>query len=445
MSFLTRRDAIALRTSAEVAEYVRRNLRWNMGAGIIDAMFFQLAQQVMSNETVIPLLLTNLGASTVIIGLATAMVSLGTLLPQLLMAGLTEGLRFKKPISLISGAFERASFFVIGLAVWVWGTRAPQMVLVLFIALRTLGSVSLGMILPAWSTMIGKVIPTRRRGQFFGVGRSLGALLGVGGGLLAGYLLETQSFPRGFALCLMLGSAAMFVSWGGLALTREPPDLEIRPRTPLRSYLRELPAVLGRDRNYAWFVGSRTVTVLGSMAMSFVIVYGARRFALSGVQVGGLTATIAIVQSVMYIVWGLLADRFGHKAVLCACPAAMACASLCAAFTPNVAGLYVALGLVGAAVGGEVISGSNIILEFAGPAQRPTYFGLTATLLAPARTLAPVLGGALAATIGFSGLFVTAAVISLAGVSLLATRVTEPRSLVPATATPGTEAARRDT
>jgi MFS family permease len=436
MSFLTRRDASALRTSDQVAEYVGRNLRWNMGAGIVDAMLFQLAQQVMSNETVIPLLLTNLGASTVVIGLATAMVSLGTLLPQLLMAGLTEGLRFKKPISLISGAFERASFFVIGLAVWVWGTRAPATVLVVYLALRTLGSISLGMILPAWSTMIGKVIPTRRRGQFFGIGRSLGAVLGVGGGLLAGYLLQTQGFPRGFALCLMLGSLAMFVSWGGLALTREPPDLETRPRTPLRAYLQQLPGILDRDRNYAWFVVARTVIVLGSMAMSFVIVYGARRFALSGAQVGGLTATIAIVQSVMYIVWGLIADRFGHKAVLCACPAAMAAASLCAAFAPSVIGLYVALGLLGAAVGGEVISGSNIILEFAGPSQRPTYIGLTATLLAPARTLAPVVGGLLAATIGFGGLFMTSAAISAAGVLLLALRVREPRSLIPAGETP---------
>lgn len=425
--FCTWRDARLLETPAAVEAYVRQHLRWNMGAGIIDAMFFQLAQQIMSNETVIPLLLTQLGASTVIIGLATALVSLGVLVPQLLMAGLTEGLRYRKPISLISGAVERASFFMIGLALLLWGTRAPHLVLVLFLVLRTVGSISLGMILPAWSAMIGKVIPTRRRGQFFGIGRSLGAVLGVGGALLAGHLLETQGFPAGFAYCLMLGSAAMFVSWGGLALTREPPDLEIKPRVGLGTYLRQLPALIRRDPNYARFLIARTVTVLGTMAMSFVIVYGARRFTLTGTQVGRLTATIAVVQAVMYLIWGLIADRFGHKAVLGVCAVAMGLAVVLAGWAPGLWGLYLALGLVGAAYGGEVISGSNITLEFARPSDRPTYIGLTATLLAPARTLAPIVGGALAAAFGFRWLFAVAAVCSLVGVALLAFWVTDPR------------------
>ncbi|MFO7697786.1 MAG: MFS transporter [Anaerolineae bacterium] len=431
MSFFNHREARGLSSPQAVAEYVQRHLPWSMRAGIVDAMFFQLAQQIMSAETVIPLLLTSLGATTVVLGTVTALVHLGTLLPQLLMAGLTEGLRYKKPISLISGAFERGSFFLIGLAVWAWGGSAPRTVLILFVVLRVLGSISLGMILPAWSTMIGKVIPTRRRGQFFGIGRSLGAVLGVGGALLAGQLLETQPYPRGFALCLMLGSAAMFVSWGGLAFTREPPDLEVKPRTPMVAYLKQLPGVLRRDRNYTWFVIARMVTVLGTMAMSFVIVYGAGRFALTGTQIGGLTATIAVVQAVMYLVWGTVADRLGHKAVLSACAVAMGGAVACAAWTPTVAGLYVALGLVGAAVGGEIISGSNIILEFARPGDRPTYIGLTSTLLAPVRALAPIIGGVLASTLGFEGLFVVAALLSLGGFGLLALRVTDPRSLVP--------------
>lgn len=425
--FCTWRDARLLETQAAVEAYVRQHLRWNMGAGIIDAMFFQLAQQIMSNETVIPLLLTQLGASTVIIGLATALVSLGVLVPQLLMAGLTEGLRFKKPISLISGAVERASFFLIGLALLVWGADAPRLVLVLYLVLRTIGSISLGMILPAWSAMIGKVIPTRRRGQFFGIGRSLGAVLGVGGALLAGHLLETRGFPAGSAYCLMLGSAAMFVSWGGLALTKEPPDLEIKPRVRLGTYLGQLPALIRRDPNYARFLIARTVTVLGTMAMSFVIVYGARRFSLTGTQVGSLTATIAVVQVVMYLMWGLVADRYGHKAVLGSCAGAMALAAILAGWAPGLWGLYLALGLVGAAQGGEIISGSNITLEFARPADRPTYIGLTAMLLAPARTLAPIIGGTLSAVAGFRGLFGVAAACSLAGAMMLVLNVVDPR------------------
>jgi len=293
--------------------------------------------------------------------------------------------------------------------------------------LRTVGSISLGMILPAWSSMIGKVIPTRRRGQFFGIGRSLGALLGVGGAFLAGQLLQHWGF-NGFAACMMLGSAATFVSWTGLALTREPPDLEVKPPTPLTSYLARLPELVRKDRNYARFVLARTVGLLGSMATSFVIVDGARRFNLTGLQVGGLTATIAITQTVMYLTWGLIADRYGHKAVLALCALATGLGALLAGWTPVVWGLHLALALVGAAHGGEVISGSNLVLEFARPVDRPTYIGLTATLLAPARTLAPVIGGALAGALGFGPLFAIATALGCLGALMLATLVRDPRT-----------------
>jgi len=283
------------------------------------------------------------------------------------------------------------------------------------------------MIIPAWSTMIGKVIPTRKRGQVFGLGRGIGALVGVGGAMLAGHLLETLAFPRGFAWCLMLGSAALFVSWAGLASTREPPDLVVKPRPPLRAYLSQLPALLRRDRNYTWFVAARMILVLGTMAMAFLVVHGASRFELSGMQIGGITATVAVVQAAMYLLWGAVADRYGHKAVLCGCGLMMALAVACAALTPVVEGLYVAMAAAGAVVAGEFISGSNILLEFAPPADRPTYIGLTSTLLAPVRALAPVLGGALASGVGYGGLFAAAAGLSLIGALLLATRVADPR------------------
>jgi MFS family permease len=68
----------------------------------------------------------------------------------------------------------------------------------------------------------------------------------------------------------------------------------------------------------------------------------------------------------------------------------------------------------------------NIILEFCAPEDRPTYIGLTNTLLAPGM-LAPVLGGWLATWAGYEGLFVVALVASLLGGVLLAVSVREPR------------------
>jgi MFS family permease len=68
----------------------------------------------------------------------------------------------------------------------------------------------------------------------------------------------------------------------------------------------------------------------------------------------------------------------------------------------------------------------NIILEFCTPEDRPTYIGLTNTLLAPGM-LAPVLGGWLATWAGYPGLFGIAIAFSLLGGLVLAIWVREPR------------------
>ena len=66
-------------------------------------------------------------------------------------------------------------------------------------------------------------------------------------------------------------------------------------------------------------------------------------------------------------------------------------------------------------------------MEFCGPENRPTYIGLAGTLMAPARVLAPLLGGGLVVLWGFGGLFAATAVAAAAGALLLGLWLKEPR------------------
>src|SRR5436190_3155963 len=83
--------------------------------------------------------------------------------------------------------------------------------------------------------------------------------------------------------------------------------------------------------------------------------------------------------------------------------------------------------LVGVYAAGDGVSAFNIILEFCAPEDRPTYIGLTSTLLAPILTVAPLIGGWLAVTVGYRGLFLTALAIGSLGCLLMLFWVREPR------------------
>ena len=104
------------------------NLRWNFTVNSLDVAFFLLGLSIISQTTIMPLLVRQLTDSTLAIGLIPAIASIGYLLPQLLIANYAEGLRRKKPFLLIiSGIGERGPYLMIGLLVLTSGlARRPS-------------------------------------------------------------------------------------------------------------------------------------------------------------------------------------------------------------------------------------------------------------------------------------------------------------------------------
>jgi MFS family permease len=417
-------------TPFSVGQPERDDVPWNFTVNAVDIMFITLGLSLVSRETVMPVLASHLTDSKLVIGLIPAIFSLGFYLPQLLMANFSEGLRYKKPFVMwVGGLGERVPYLLIGVAVWALALSAPTLTMGILLAGLGISAFGAGIGTPAWYDMIAKVIPVHRRGIWSGIGHSLGALMGVGGALLVGYILTSYLFPTNFAILFFLAAVAMAISWGGLALTREPPSLVNGEPTPIRSYLRRLPVILRRDRNYTRFLVSRSLVQLGTMAGAFFIIYGTERFQIDGIGVGRLTAILIGSTAVMNLVWGFIGDRLGHKAVLAGAAFCMAGAVAIAWMASSQVWLSLTFVLLGAYLAADMVSGLNIILEFCAPEERPTYIGLTNTLLAPMVTLAPMLGGWLADTVDYEGLFPVALAVALLGGLLLTFWVREPRGM----------------
>jgi MFS family permease len=408
--------------------YAAAHYRWNFAANVLDVAFFLLALSIVSQTTIMPLLVRQLTDSTLAIGLIPAIASVGYLLPQLLIANYAEGLRRKKRfIQIISGIGERGPYLAAGVLVLALGEKSPGIALVGFFLLLGIANISAGLGTPAWYDLIAKVIPAERRGVWAGVSRGLGSLLGVAGAALAGRLLEDYGFPRGFAFCFFAASISLVVSWFALSANREPDSIVTKPRVGLATYFRKLPAILRRDRNYVHYLIARSVAVLGGMGAGFVMVYGADRFGVDGQTVGWLTGVLVGSQAAGNFGLGAIADRVGHRAILAAAALLMGLAAISVLLAPGIGWLALTFALVGFSNAASLVSGLNIILEFCPAEDRPTYIGLTNTLLAPATTIAPITGGALVAVFGYQPMFAIAIALALLGGGLLGWWVQEPR------------------
>jgi MFS family permease len=387
-----------------------------------------LSMNVISQATILPLLISQLTTSKLAIGLLPAIYSLGFLLPQLLTASYTERLKRKLPlIAAASGVGERGPYLLMAICIFLFAKNSPGFALVAILVLIGISSTTAGVLTPAWYDLIAKVIPIERRGVWSGTGFGLGAFMAIAGAALAGFILERWTFPTNFALCFFAAFLFFMISYLGLVLNREPDSEMTKAAVPFGAYLRQLPALIRRDRNYQVYLITRSIANFGTMASGFFIVFGAEKFGLQGSEVGWLTSALVISQTLMNLLLGVLADRKGHKIVLVLGALGLGLAALTALLARGHLMLYPVFLFLGVSMAAENVSGLNIILEFGAEEDRPTYIGLTNTLLAPTRTIAPLVGGWLAAWLGFPPLFAVAFVFACAGSLLLLRWLHEPR------------------
>ena len=259
-----------------------------------------------------------------------------------------------------------------------------------------------------------------------GVTMFVGGAAGALGAIGSSRILDTLPFPRNFLILFGLATILMFLGWAVLALTREP--VRQVPRTDenrLRIWTR-LGRILRRDQNFRRFLIARGLLAVGGMGMAFVTLAAVSKWDVSGGTVGNYTVALLVGQSVSNLLFGLLADRKGHKPPLVLGGLAAASAYIIAGLTTNPLLYYLVFLLLGVYFSATFVSGLMIVLEFVGPEQRPTYIGTTNSIIGAINVVIPLLGGWLA-TFSYSYLFALSAAAGLLGVLLMWFWVVDPR------------------
>ncbi|WP_022798497.1 MFS transporter [Thermus islandicus] len=179
--------------------------------------------------------------------------------------------------------------------------------LLLFAGLSQLLAAPVGVL---WLSWMADLVPEEKRGRYFGLRNALLGLVGTLGNLLGGAVADRLPPPLGYQAVLLLGVALGLLSVRLLWLQAEPPPPSSPP--PLEAL-----RAAGRDRTYlryllwvfAWYLA---VMVGGPYAVPYFVQVGG----LSMTQVGLWTVLSAVSGLLFGPLWGRMADREGHGAVL---------------------------------------------------------------------------------------------------------------------------------
>jgi len=414
----------------EFDSQVEKHLRWNFTVNAADFAFYIFALSFASRLTILPAFVNKFTSSKFIVGLVPAISIIGWLLPQVLSARYVERFNRKKPFILVVATGERLPWLFMAIAVFIApnGWKLPA-----FFLFYSIYCLSGGIVTPAWLDMIGKVVPEKRRGRFFGISNFVGNGAGVGGALVAGYLLEKVLFPGNFAACFMLAFIFTVFSYVGVALTREPAYPIVKKSSTFRNYLSQLLVIARSNRNYLFFLIATVIISFSSMATGFFAVHAINILDLSGSEIGRFTAISLFFQTVINPLWGYWGDKRGHKRLMEAAALGAVLSAFIAAFANSTFLFYVVFAITGAWISADSISRMSIILEFSRPEERPTYIGLTNTIRAPFSAIAPIFGGVLGDRFQLPFVFLLTAGIILIGLVIMLLCVKEPRNQRPLT------------
>jgi MFS family permease len=319
-------------------EPVSAHAQHNARALIADMSLFQLGINFIAATTVLPAMVSALGGSAVLVGLATGLTSGAWLLPQILVAAPVARLEYKKPLMVKAAWISRPLLLVLAAIIWQCGLRAPSVALVatlvIMAAIWALG----GVVAVPWYDILARVVPARRRGYVMGTAQILGSIGGIGAGLAVRYALSDASpwgFPANYALLHVIAALFLFCSAFAIMALREPaPAPGPRPAVlPTRTLLATLPRLLWEDRHFLRLVAVRLSAGFIGVSGSFYILYATQEMGLEIANAGLFVSAQVLGAMVAGIMMSVIQDRWGprlHVLIICliaAVPALLALAA----------------------------------------------------------------------------------------------------------------------
>ena len=394
--------------------------RRNFWLGVLNGLFFTLAETLMDSSLVIVAFVGHLTQSTFWLGLVVPLRDGGWFLPQLWTSGYLQSQPRK--LRLYSRVAVLRVFVLTLITLAAFWLRSPAWLLVAFFLCFTIYSIASGFAGLPFLEVVGKTIPPHQRGVFFAWRLALGGVSAIGASMVVKLFVDDRgplAFPYNYAL--LFGLATVWAAVGLLAysVVVEPPDMHLRPPASFPAQIQRALTIARADHTYRHFIYLRGALMIAGAATPFFAVYVQR-------QLGGSLSFIGIYLGVMTtaglaanILFGRFSARLGNRNTLAlgawaglAMLGVVLALMLLAAplrLSPLAASLWLlpAFALAGIRDSGIGISGQPLLLDIAPPAERSLYLGFSNSLLGVV-LLSTGLSGLVVSAFGFLSIVVVA-------------------------------------
>lgn len=253
---------------------------------------------------------------------------------------------------------------------------------------------------PQWGSMMGDIVPVRRRGRFFARRTRIVSLMTfvslIVGGLALQFFASRGQTVFGFLFIFTIAMLARMVSVYHLSKMHDPPGHVAALEIPLGAgWWQRL-----HQSNFVRFsVFFALMQFAVAIASPFFTVYMLRDLEFSYLAFMGNTGMSIFVQFLTLNQWGRISDIFGNRRILATTGVLVPLMPLMWIFSSNYAYLLCVQALSGLTWAGFTLSASNFLYDLISRDKRATFLAIHNVLASSGIFCGAMLGGYLGAVL----------------------------------------------
>lgn len=384
----TQPESRSLHPTRSILDLSDRNYR----VAMMNGWFAALGDAFFNGSIVLASFAAKLGAPNTVVGLFPALLTAGSMVPQVFVAPYVARLPRKVELYRRVAWLRVGSLALVALASFVLGQHHQLLLPVFVLGLAFNGLFTGVSSLPFWE-VVAKTVPMGRRAGLFSARSLVGGFLAfVAGFLVRGVLGSSLPFPYTYAIIFTLGTIAYGSAWYIFGEADEPAEESKAEPISL-----SLPF---RDFYFRRFLRVRILLALASMVEPFYAAFAVRQLKQSG-EIGLYLTLYALSSVLANLLWVQISRRFGSKTLILIGATLGTLTPLLALSLPakDYWCIFILQGAYLAAIG---VSTSTYLINLAPDHNRSSYIGLSNTIVG-LLSFSPVLGGFLADHVGYIG------------------------------------------
>jgi MFS family permease len=349
-----------------------RELTRNFASHIVEGGLYIGGIAFVHQHTVLPRMLEQLGAPSILIAFAPALMNIGFIVPGLFVAHRIEQLTTMRGWVVSMGVWQRLPYLLAALMLWAAQSHPALALPTVLLAPLVSGLIG-GVAVNAWKEYVASVIPARLRASMWAYRYVLGTLLGFLVGALVTQVLGSEPGPRGYALLHGGTFLCLALSMGVFLMTNERPHAPRAAQQSLAQFMRTVPALVRADRRFFIYMWARIPLHGIFIVLPFLGIHALGVLGKSDAFLGSLLTCNMVGSLCGFLLAGYSGDRHGGRLAILVAHLGWLAVAISAPFTSSSGGFQVLFGLLGASLSMSTIGLSTLDLEIT-PLERRVSF-----------------------------------------------------------------------